>query len=101
AGSQTVDVTILNVTAIAAEVNGDTVDAGSFADAGDGDRIRLGVFRVGHCRIPHLAQGSDVINVYPKPKTLNWHSIGSRRRALGQVISLLPQDATFLYDHPD
>jgi len=61
--AQPFDIAVLNVSSVRAQMGGNAVCSGPFANAGDRHWIGLGIFRVRHGGIAHLPHGCDVIDV--------------------------------------
>jgi 8-oxo-dGTP diphosphatase len=74
------EVAILHVTAISAQMRDDATRSRAFAQARDRDRIGFGIFRIGHRRIACLPKRSNVVDIDPEVKCSHRGSIGTQPR---------------------
>ena len=75
------EIASLHVPAIRAQMRGDAVRAGALANARDGNRIRLGIFRFRHAGITRLPQGGDMVDINAQMQCAHRRSIGANTEA--------------------
>ena len=79
-GAQPFQIALLHMAAVGSQMRGDAARPRALAKTRCHDRIGFGILRIGRCRITHLPERGDMIDVHAELQGSHQTSIGARRR---------------------